>query len=141
VKRTFPEVDFFREEAVRKSLLHILLIYAREAPHVAYKQGMHELLAPILYVFKRLALSVTEAAAVDGAATASDGTFESFADMLHAQHVEAHAYAAFAGLMSLTQDWFVSPQRKRTPSATPLSMAQQAITDETVEWARSRLRH
>ena len=47
VSPTDVEHDFFREQRVRDALQRILLVYAREAPHVAYKQGMHELWAPI----------------------------------------------------------------------------------------------
>ena len=31
-------------------MLNILFCYAKENPHVAYRQGMHELLAPLLFV-------------------------------------------------------------------------------------------
>ena len=32
-------------------MLNILFIYAREEPEVMYKQGMHELLAPLVHTF------------------------------------------------------------------------------------------
>ena len=31
-------------------MLNILFCYAKEYPNVSYRQGMHELLAPILFV-------------------------------------------------------------------------------------------
>ena len=41
---------FFREPDVQKRLLDILFIYAKLNPDTGYRQGMHELLAPILWV-------------------------------------------------------------------------------------------
>lgn len=34
----------------RNSMLDILFCYAKEEPNIGYRQGMHELLAPILFV-------------------------------------------------------------------------------------------
>ena len=34
----------------RSSMLNILFCYAKEHPHIGYRQGMHELLAPLLFV-------------------------------------------------------------------------------------------
>uniref|UniRef100_A0A3P8XKX3 TBC1 domain family member 5 n=1 Tax=Esox lucius TaxID=8010 RepID=A0A3P8XKX3_ESOLU len=50
VMRTFPEMRYFQEEDVRTKLTDILFCYARENEQLLYKQGMHELLAPIVFV-------------------------------------------------------------------------------------------
>ncbi|GBO28946.1 TBC1 domain family member 5 [Araneus ventricosus] len=50
VVRTFPEIEFFHTPNIQKMMSNILFSYAREFPHVSYKQGMHELLAPIIFV-------------------------------------------------------------------------------------------
>jgi TBC1 domain family protein 5 len=34
-------------------MLRILFIYARQTPQLSYKQGMHELLAPIVYLVNK----------------------------------------------------------------------------------------
>ena len=34
-------------------MLRILFIYARQTPQLSYKQGMHEILAPIIYVIEK----------------------------------------------------------------------------------------
>ena len=47
---------FFREPATQKKLLDILFIYAKLNPDIGYRQGMHELLAPILWTVDRDAL-------------------------------------------------------------------------------------
>lgn len=50
VERTFPDKDFFRSEIVQSQMTDILFIYCRENDSVSYRQGMHELLALILWV-------------------------------------------------------------------------------------------
>lgn len=73
VVRTFPEIDFFQSKSMQEMMCNILFHFARENPKLAYKQvtitlnlnpihrhnlihllinsqGMHELLAPILFV-------------------------------------------------------------------------------------------
>jgi TBC1 domain family member 5 len=42
--------SFFQEPSTQKILLDILFIYSKLHPDVGYRQGMHELLAPILWV-------------------------------------------------------------------------------------------
>lgn len=53
VLRTYPEDEFFQTTNVRQMMLRILFIYAKLNPSLAYKQGMHELLAPIIYVLEK----------------------------------------------------------------------------------------
>ncbi|XP_059206316.1 TBC1 domain family member 5 [Centropristis striata] len=50
VLRTFPEIRYFQDDDVRTKLTDILFCYARENEQLLYKQGMHELLAPIVFV-------------------------------------------------------------------------------------------
>uniref|UniRef100_A0A8C7Y155 TBC1 domain family member 5 n=1 Tax=Oryzias sinensis TaxID=183150 RepID=A0A8C7Y155_9TELE len=50
VFRTFPEIRYFQDDDVRTKLTDILFCYARENEQLLYKQGMHELLAPIVFV-------------------------------------------------------------------------------------------
>ncbi|GMT17754.1 hypothetical protein PFISCL1PPCAC_9051 [Pristionchus fissidentatus] len=50
VARTFPEMEFFQQDRIRQMLSDILLVYAKENPYISYKQGMHEILAPLLFV-------------------------------------------------------------------------------------------
>ncbi|MBN3297998.1 TBCD5 protein, partial [Amia calva] len=50
VMRTFPEMQYFQQDDVRNMLTDILFCYARENEQLLYKQGMHELLAPIVFI-------------------------------------------------------------------------------------------
>ncbi|XP_065075490.1 TBC1 domain family member 5 isoform X2 [Ochlerotatus camptorhynchus] len=50
VVRTFPGVDFFRKVHVQEIMINILFCYARKYPAMCYRQGMHEILAPLIFV-------------------------------------------------------------------------------------------
>lgn len=50
VTRTFPDVDFFQQAHIQDLMTRILFIYAKLNPNLKYRQGMHELLGPIIYV-------------------------------------------------------------------------------------------
>lgn len=50
VVRTFPGVDFFRKAQVQEMMINILFCYARKYPAMCYRQGMHEILAPLIFV-------------------------------------------------------------------------------------------
>ena len=48
--RTYQEYEFFQLESTQKLLSQILYIWAAMHPRLSYKQGMNELLAPLVFV-------------------------------------------------------------------------------------------
>lgn len=50
VVRTNPNVDFYRKENIQEIMIDILFCYAREYPTICYRQGMHEIVAPLIFV-------------------------------------------------------------------------------------------
>lgn len=50
VVRTNPNVDFYRKEHIQEIMIDILFCYAREFPTICYRQGMHEIVAPLIFV-------------------------------------------------------------------------------------------
>lgn len=51
LSRLYPELgDFFQTSTCQSMLGRILLVWSLRYPEFGYKQGMHELLAPLLYV-------------------------------------------------------------------------------------------
>lgn len=50
VVRTNPNVDFYRKQHIQEIMIDILFCYAREFPAICYRQGMHEILAPLIFV-------------------------------------------------------------------------------------------
>lgn len=99
VKRTFPEMQFFQQEDVRGILTDVLFCYARENEHLLYKQGMHELLAPILFILHCDHQAFTHASE---AAQPS----EEMKVLLNPDFLEHDAYALFSNLMGSAEPWF-----------------------------------
>ncbi|KAI9791900.1 MAG: hypothetical protein M1833_001318 [Piccolia ochrophora] len=57
VERCMPDNTYFRRPDVQKMLLDVLFIFCKLNRDVGYRQGMHELLAPILWVVECDAIS------------------------------------------------------------------------------------
>jgi len=91
--RRLPEDPFYHEEAVQTMILDILFLYCKLNPGVGgYRQGMHELLGPIVQVVARDALD-KEAAAMD------DSVDATMVNILDVRYIEHDAYAIFSRLM------------------------------------------
>ncbi|XP_010891286.1 TBC1 domain family member 5 isoform X2 [Esox lucius] len=105
VMRTFPEMRYFQEEDVRTKLTDILFCYARENEQLLYKQGMHELLAPIVFV-----LHCDHQAFQHASETAHPS--EEMLCLLNPTFHEHDAYAMFSQLMDTAEPWFSSFERE-----------------------------
>jgi len=103
IDRTYPEHEFFQEQRVKDMMLRILFIYARQTPQISYKQGMHELLAPILFLLERE--KATEISSTD-----DDELYQ----LLDANYLEHDAFTLFTYLMKLAKEWFL-----QEPSSSP----------------------
>lgn len=53
VERCLQDNHFFREPSTKAKMLDVLFIYTKLNPDLGYRQGMHELLAPVLWVVER----------------------------------------------------------------------------------------
>ncbi|XP_042440008.1 TBC1 domain family member 13-like isoform X2 [Zingiber officinale] len=87
VKRTHPEMDFFCGDSPiaktnQEALRRILIIFTKLNPSIKYVQGMHEVVAPLFYVFRN----------------DLDGTNATFA--------EADTFFCFAELLNIFRDNF-----------------------------------
>jgi TBC1 domain family protein 5 len=57
VDRCMPDSVYFRQPETQRMLLDILFVFCKLNPDVSYRQGMHELVAPVLWVIERDAIS------------------------------------------------------------------------------------
>ena len=48
-----PDQPFFRQKDIQDVMTNVLFVWSKVNPDVSYRQGMHELLAPILYVLEQ----------------------------------------------------------------------------------------
>ncbi|XP_066571790.1 TBC1 domain family member 5 isoform X2 [Amia ocellicauda] len=105
VMRTFPEMQYFQQDDVRNMLTDILFCYARENEQLLYKQGMHELLAPIVFI-----LHCDHQAFQHASETAYPS--EDMKSLLNPEFHEHDAYAMFSQLMETAEPWFSSFERE-----------------------------
>ncbi|XP_016971318.2 TBC1 domain family member 5 [Drosophila rhopaloa] len=110
VVRTFPGVDFFRKPLVQNAMVNILFYYAREHPYMCYRQGMHEILAPIIFVVysdHQSLLHFSELAKTDINPT--------LLDVLDPAFLEADTYSLFSRLMASVESYYRVSNLVSTP--------------------------
>ncbi|KAK0459657.1 RabGAP/TBC [Desarmillaria tabescens] len=97
VERTFPEIDFFRLPDVQAQLTNILFIYSVMHPTIGYRQGMHELLAPLYYAVEYDSISEDDQEYVHD--------FKVH-EMCSKPWVAADAWCLFDAVMQSTSRWY-----------------------------------
>jgi TBC1 domain family protein 5 len=107
-----PEERYFRESETQRILLDILFIFCKLNPDVGYRQGMHELLAPILWV--------VELDAVDtiGKSSPNSGLDSLMLETLDSRYIEHDAFTIFSLLMQSAKSFYElgEPDRRQSPS-------------------------
>ncbi|ALC46240.1 CG8449, partial [Drosophila busckii] len=101
VVRTFPGVDFFRKALIQNAMTNILFYYAREHPYMCYRQGMHEILAPIIFVLYSDHQSLLHFSEID-----KDDINETLLNVLDPAQLEADTYSIFSRLMASVECYY-----------------------------------
>ncbi|THC88610.1 hypothetical protein EYZ11_011940 [Aspergillus tanneri] len=102
VDRCLQENFFFREPATKAKMVDILFIYSKLNPDLGYRQGMHELLAPILWVVDRDAIDTRSPEGLNS--TEEDDTV--FLQLLDANYVEHDSFTLFCSVMQNTRSYY-----------------------------------
>uniref|UniRef100_A0A8D9DYU4 TBC1 domain family member 5 n=1 Tax=Cacopsylla melanoneura TaxID=428564 RepID=A0A8D9DYU4_9HEMI len=101
VVRTFPGLDFFRNnEHIQQLMVAILFCYARKYPQMCYRQGMHEILAPIIFVLHcdhQALLHALEVSPVD----------EHLTTILNEHYLEHDAFTIFCKVMASIENYYL----------------------------------
>ncbi|KAL0946980.1 hypothetical protein HGRIS_013129 [Hohenbuehelia grisea] len=97
VERTFPEMAYFRRPDVQNHLTNILFLYSVMNPLIGYRQGMHELLAPLYH-------------AVDFDSIPEDTSLRTsepdLTEICNRTWVGADAWSLFVVMMNGVSQWF-----------------------------------
>ncbi|KAF9175913.1 TBC1 domain, member 5 [Mortierella sp. AD010] len=101
VDRTLPDNDYFRSEKVQEQLNDILFIYCKINHDVSYRQGMHELVAYILWVVSSESLDINSEPEIT-----SDSSLEIMKTVLDSNYIEHDTFALFSSLMSRAKPWY-----------------------------------
>ncbi|XP_037092689.1 TBC1 domain family member 5-like [Pollicipes pollicipes] len=115
VVRTMPEVALFREDAVRQLMTDVLFVFMQKHPEVEYVQGMHELLAPIVYLLLREYNNFCDIRAVH---RDPHPDFDLLEILLDKTYVEHDAFYLLEKVL-LMMDWSGSVNRHREYSDAP----------------------
>eukprot|EP00727_Mastigamoeba_balamuthi_P012011 m51a1_g7432 hypothetical protein (523) ;mRNA; f:44502-46839 len=103
IERTYPEHEFFQEQQHQDALKRVLFVYAKEHPDVQYRQGMHELLAPLYFLIHS---ECSNAASATGPAPVPGSDEAVLRALLDPSRVEHDSWATFAALMVHANDFF-----------------------------------
>ncbi|QRV86507.1 TBC1 domain family member 5 [Ceratobasidium sp. AG-Ba] len=111
VERTFPDVDYFRSSNAQRMLADVLFVYTKTHEGVSYRQGMHELLAPILWALDYDSLDN------------KDGDGSEVREYVAREYVPADAWALFSRIMDGAGEWY----EWREPSLSTANSAQPSV--------------
>lgn len=111
VERCMPDSVYFRQSATQKMLLDTLFIYCKLNEDVGYRQGMHEILAPVLWVVEADAIDPTQAQAHED---------RLFSQVLDSRYIEHDTFTLFGLIMHHAKSFYapaLSDANKSDPTA------------------------
>ncbi|KAI1375039.1 RabGAP/TBC [Hypoxylon crocopeplum] len=120
-----PDEPFYHQPHVQTLILDVLFIYCKLNPDIGgYRQGMHELLAPIVYV--------VDQDAIDPANAPSDTSADlRMVEMLDASFIEHDSFALFSKVMDHAKPFYeVGEAASNIP---PTSFGQHSQISSIVE--------
>ncbi|KIW79125.1 hypothetical protein Z517_08965 [Fonsecaea pedrosoi CBS 271.37] len=123
VTRCMQDNYFFREPSTQKRLLDILFIYAKLNPDIGYRQGMHELLAPIIWVVNQDAVDLSSVSKSDKKAEGMDFMIE----VLDGKFVEHDSFSLFCALMQTAKAFYEVGENR---DSSPIVARSKRIHDE-----------
>ncbi len=111
-----PDNLYFRESSTQSMLLDILFVYCKLNRDIGYRQGMHEVLAPILWVISRDAIDP------DGLGVNSEHRSNSddlILEIFNAKYVEHDTFTLFCIIMQTVKSFYEmgSPEQTAGPAS------------------------
>jgi len=113
-----PENSYFREPGTQAMLLDVLFIFCKLNRDIGYRQGMHEVLAPILWVISRDAIDPQSFANASRKEADSDGLILACFDP---KYVEHDAFTIFGILMQTVKSFYETGNHNAPAAPGPLS--------------------
>ncbi|KAI0603025.1 rab-GTPase-TBC domain-containing protein [Biscogniauxia sp. FL1348] len=122
-----PDEPFYHQPHIQTLILDVLFVYCKLHPEVGgYRQGMHELLAPIVYVVDQDAIDPSDAA--------SDASADlRMVEMLDASFIEHDSFALFAKVMDCAKSFYEVGNLSQDSASTPIALSQQSSVSSIIE--------
>ncbi|VDK72716.1 unnamed protein product [Onchocerca ochengi] len=108
VERTFPELEYFKNENVRTIMSDILFIYARQHPEIAYRQGMHEILATLIFVLNYDQQTFVHLMEQDGLKELPAEELKILCAVNNQNFLEHDSFEIFTQLMMMLERWYLA---------------------------------
>ncbi|CAJ0942100.1 unnamed protein product, partial [Mesorhabditis belari] len=127
VARTFPEIELFQDAEVKSLMCSVLHVYAKDNPFIGYKQGMHEILAPLVFVLYN-DQQLYQHALEDFQLRSLDRTALHILQVLHdSNYFEADAYVLFCEVMRELTPWYEDAGIVEPPEPHPFERLQDTM--------------
>lgn len=107
-----PESVYFRQPATQNIMLDVLFVWCKMHPTVGYRQGMHEILAPLLWVIERDAVNMT--------GEKSTGVDQILVDMLDSSYMEHDTFTLFSLIMQTAISFYAPADPHAASKETPM---------------------
>lgn len=107
-----PDNMYFRQPATQNMMLDILFVWCKMHPDVGYRQGMHEILAPILWVVERDAIDTT--------GTENRGFDHTLTELMDSRYIEHDTFTLFSLVMRTAKSFYAPAESGSTTKDTPM---------------------
>jgi TBC1 domain family protein 5 len=115
-----PDNVYFRQPATQDMMLDILFVWCKMHPNIGYRQGMHEILAPLLWVVERDAIETN---------TPNSTTDPLLVNMLDSTYIEHDTHTLFSLIMQTAKFFYAPAEPGSTSNDTPMLARSSRIFD------------
>ncbi|KAJ1922350.1 hypothetical protein H4219_000212 [Mycoemilia scoparia] len=128
VVRTFPDDVYYQSERVQNIMTNVLFVYSKVHSSISYRQGMHELLAPLLAAIDidSVNLTNTDPYQLSNEAPMIKVVFE----ILDHEFIEHDTYTLFDHLMRTCASWYHVPNESYGPRPKASAKKRQAFASK-----------
>ncbi|QIW96049.1 hypothetical protein AMS68_001567 [Peltaster fructicola] len=130
IERCMPGISFFQDAATQKMLTDILFVFCKLNPDLSYRQGMHELVAPILWVVEHDAADL-------GHSSKLMGEDALMCNIISTEYIEHDTFALFSQVMQNSKKFY--EQTSHTALENPLVSRSQRIASTLLAQVDPRL--
>ncbi|KAJ4361792.1 hypothetical protein N0V83_010733 [Neocucurbitaria cava] len=131
IERCMPDNVYFRQPATQNMMLDILFVWCKMHPDIGYRQGMHEILAPLLWVVERDAIDTSSAKA--------GPTDRTLTDMLDSRYIEHDTHTLFSLIMQTAKSFYAPADTGSATKDTPMLARSSKIFEKCLPKADPEL--
>ena len=113
-----PDNVYFRQPATQNMMLDILFVWCKMHPDIGYRQGMHEVLAPLLWVIERDAVETT---------VTHSNTDHTLENILDSRYIEHDTHTLFSLIMRTAKSFYAPADSESESKDTPMLVRSSKI--------------